>query len=341
MATTTRDTTPYWTTSATVPQFAALDDDATADVVVVGGGITGLTAAALLSAAGRSVVVLDRGRCALVDTGHTSAHLTMVTDTRLHELASRVRRHATPRPSGTPGWPRSPRSTSMVRRHDDRRRLRVGRRLPARAAGADGRRDRRVCSTTRRWPRSWASTPSSSRRCRSSDGPGVRFDGQARVHPRKYLAGLARALAASGGRIYEHSEVDGVRDAPRSRDGQRPHGDVRRHRHRDAQPARRPVEHRRRRRCSRPSSRSTPATSSPGGCRQGRSCPTRCGGTPPIRTTTCASSRTATTTCVIFGGEDHKTGQVDDTDGVLSRGSRQRSGALFPASRSRTAGRVR
>ena len=89
MATTTRDTTPYWTTSATMPQFAALDADTTADVAVVGGGVTGLTTAALLSAAGRSVIVLDRGRCALGDTGYTSAHLTMVTDTRLHELASR------------------------------------------------------------------------------------------------------------------------------------------------------------------------------------------------------------------------------------------------------------
>ena len=42
MATTTRDTTPYWTTSATLPQFAALDADTTADVAVVGAGVTGL-----------------------------------------------------------------------------------------------------------------------------------------------------------------------------------------------------------------------------------------------------------------------------------------------------------
>ena len=98
MATTTRDTTPYWTTSAAMPQFAALDGDATADVVVVGGGITGLTAAYLLTPAGKSVAVLERGRCAQVDTGHTSAHLTMVTDIRLTELVSRVRPR--PRPGG-------------------------------------------------------------------------------------------------------------------------------------------------------------------------------------------------------------------------------------------------
>src|SRR5207248_988629 len=29
-------------------------------------------------------------------------------------------------------------------------------------------------------------------------GPGIRFDGQARLHPRKYLAGLAKAIRAKG-----------------------------------------------------------------------------------------------------------------------------------------------
>ena len=50
-----------------------------------------------------------------------------------------------------------------------RRRLRVGGRLPAPAPAAPTVTERRVCSTTRRWPPRWASTPSSSRRCRSPD----------------------------------------------------------------------------------------------------------------------------------------------------------------------------
>ena len=80
------DTRPYWIESTPMPRFEKLSRDHRVDVAIIGGGITGLTAAYLLTAVGKSVAVLERTRCALVDTGHTTAHLTMVTDTRLSEL---------------------------------------------------------------------------------------------------------------------------------------------------------------------------------------------------------------------------------------------------------------
>ena len=48
------------------------------------------------------------------------------------------------------------------------------------------------------------------------DRPGVRFANQARIHPRQYLAGVAKAFVALGGRIHEHSEADEFCDDPRA-----------------------------------------------------------------------------------------------------------------------------
>ena len=91
----TTTTTPYWAASATFPQFSKVAEDLVTDVVVVGAGITGLSTAYLLAKAGKKVVLLERDRCAITDTGHTSAHLTMVTDARISGLVKRFgRNHA-------------------------------------------------------------------------------------------------------------------------------------------------------------------------------------------------------------------------------------------------------
>jgi NADPH-dependent 2,4-dienoyl-CoA reductase/sulfur reductase-like enzyme len=62
------DMSPYRSSTATLPQFAKLSEDLSADVAVVGGGITGLTTAYLLAKAGQSVALLERGRWRPGDT---------------------------------------------------------------------------------------------------------------------------------------------------------------------------------------------------------------------------------------------------------------------------------
>jgi glycine/D-amino acid oxidase-like deaminating enzyme/nitrite reductase/ring-hydroxylating ferredoxin subunit len=80
------DTTSYWTKSVSLPRFKKIAGDCQVDVAIVGGGITGVTAAYLFKKAGYRVALLERGRCGGFDTANTTAHLTCVTDTRLHEL---------------------------------------------------------------------------------------------------------------------------------------------------------------------------------------------------------------------------------------------------------------
>jgi glycine/D-amino acid oxidase-like deaminating enzyme/nitrite reductase/ring-hydroxylating ferredoxin subunit len=57
------------------------------DVAIVGGGITGLTAAYLLKRSGKRVAVFERDRIGSGDTGNTTAHLSLVTDERISDLA--------------------------------------------------------------------------------------------------------------------------------------------------------------------------------------------------------------------------------------------------------------
>src|SRR5436190_9428315 len=76
----------YWTDTQQLPQFGSLSSDLEVDVVVIGAGLTGITAAYLLKRSGAKVALLDRQRCAAADTAHTTAHLTYVTDERLHHL---------------------------------------------------------------------------------------------------------------------------------------------------------------------------------------------------------------------------------------------------------------
>jgi glycine/D-amino acid oxidase-like deaminating enzyme len=64
------------------------------DVLVVGAGITGLTTAYLLKQAGLRVAVVDQKRIGSGETSRTTAHVTFVTDVRLHELVSRFGKKA-------------------------------------------------------------------------------------------------------------------------------------------------------------------------------------------------------------------------------------------------------
>lgn len=213
MAIAKRDTTSYWSTSAALPRFSELADDAEVDVVVVGGGITGLTTAYLLAKAGKRVIVLERGRCGATDTGHTSAHLTMVTDARLSGLVETFgRTHA--QAVWDAGLAAIATIDDIVREHAiDADFEWVDGYLHAPLGDASDERapfeaDARLADELGFDAEYVESAPLVKR-------PGVRFANQARFHPRKYLAGVAKAFVARGGRIHEHSDVEEFCDDPR------------------------------------------------------------------------------------------------------------------------------
>ena len=53
---------PYWRCALTFPSFSKLDTDITTDVLIVGGGITGITSAYLLVKQGVKVTLIEARR---------------------------------------------------------------------------------------------------------------------------------------------------------------------------------------------------------------------------------------------------------------------------------------
>jgi glycine/D-amino acid oxidase-like deaminating enzyme/nitrite reductase/ring-hydroxylating ferredoxin subunit len=200
-------TVPYWVDSVPFPSFPAIDNDIDVDVVVVGAGITGLTAAYLLTSAGKSVAVLERARCASIDTGHTTAHLTMVTDARLSELNRDFgRSHA------QATWDAGAAAIDLIESIVGEQGIdcgfeRVDGYLHAPSGESDDAqprefRDEAALATELGFDATFVDDVP------FAGGPGIRFADQARFHPRKYLAALASAITAKGGQIFENSAAE-------------------------------------------------------------------------------------------------------------------------------------
>jgi len=64
---------PVWVDDTPIRKFPKLQRNISADVLVVGTGVTGITAAYLLRNAGATGALIERERVASIDTGHTTA----------------------------------------------------------------------------------------------------------------------------------------------------------------------------------------------------------------------------------------------------------------------------
>ncbi len=71
-----RETNSLWIETTAETAFAPLAERVDVDVVVVGAGITGITAAFLLTRAGKSVALIDSKRIVRGATGYTTAKVT-------------------------------------------------------------------------------------------------------------------------------------------------------------------------------------------------------------------------------------------------------------------------
>jgi glycine/D-amino acid oxidase-like deaminating enzyme/nitrite reductase/ring-hydroxylating ferredoxin subunit len=212
------DSVSVWHAGTPATRFAPLPGDTETDVVIVGGGITGITLAALLADAGRRVVVLEALQVGEGTTGHSTGNLYGVvgqlaelhsawdTETARRVVASRLE------------------AVDLVESIAGRLPVDVGfRRVPQLIYAVDrGAQDgvRSEYDVVRRLGLACAFEDASD--VRHAVGPVLNIEAQAQFQPLAYVRALARSIASAGCLIHEHSaalEIDHDRRAVRTARG--------------------------------------------------------------------------------------------------------------------------
>src|ERR1700712_735998 len=76
----------FWIDSVEPLGYATLNEEIETDILIIGGGIAGITTAYCLTKAGKKVVVVEDGFIGSGETGRTTAHLTCALDDRYYEI---------------------------------------------------------------------------------------------------------------------------------------------------------------------------------------------------------------------------------------------------------------
>ena len=206
-------TESYWSATHAFPDFPAIDRDIEVDVVVVGAGLTGITTAYLLKQEGARVALIDRDRIAAGDTSHTTAHLTYVTDYRLHQLADTFGNDA-----AKAFWEAGAAAIDEIAAIARQTKADCGfhwtpgylhASLPDKEA-----KERPLLEKDAELARAFGFDATFVEQVPVAKRPGVRFAHQATFHPLQYLEPLVRAIPDHGSFIFEHTPMEAIDDKP-------------------------------------------------------------------------------------------------------------------------------
>ena len=195
---------PVWIDDTSIRKFPKLQKNIRVDVLVVGAGVTGITTAYLLTQAGSTVALIDRDRVASIDTGHTTAHLTYVTDVQLQELARNFGNdHA------QAAWDAGAAAIDEIERiieeeGSDCEFTRVPAYMHVRVDGSS----KKEASSLKKEADLAAKLGFDAAYLNSAPYfslPAVHFANQAKFHPRKYLRSLVEKISGSGSQVFEKS----------------------------------------------------------------------------------------------------------------------------------------
>lgn len=207
-------TISLWMQVEVAPEAPRLEGALRCDTVVVGAGIAGLSVAYELAAAGRSVMVVDRGPIAGGVTSRTTAHLAPVCDDGISSLI-KLRGEDTARLFQASQEAAVARIEAIVKEHDIACNFR---RLDAFLFPAPGMKNSDARDQQKQEYDALRKVGAAVERAKSvpfkgfEDAPVLRYSNQATFHPLRYLRGLAAAIEARGGKLFAHSAVTEIEE---------------------------------------------------------------------------------------------------------------------------------
>jgi glycine/D-amino acid oxidase-like deaminating enzyme/nitrite reductase/ring-hydroxylating ferredoxin subunit len=198
-----------WIDTAPPTHYPTFSPNDQPDVIVVGGGIAGLTTAYLLQAEGIRTVVLEMDRIVRGVTGHTTAKVTSL-HTLIYDHLIRQFGEEQARMYGAAnqaGLEKIAELSSKLSIECDFKRTTA---YTFAQTGDETRKIEAEVEAAQRLglPASYASDLALPMQTFGA----VAFRDQAQFHPRKYLLGLAQAFEQLGGRIYENTRVLQIRE---------------------------------------------------------------------------------------------------------------------------------
>ncbi|NUS74563.1 MAG: FAD-dependent oxidoreductase [Corynebacteriales bacterium] len=205
----TGEAVSLWIATAGTTKYPPLDRDLELDVVIIGGGIAGLTAALTLKQAGKSVAVLDAALVGTGVTGHTTGKITSLHRLIYTEL-NNSHGENTARIYGQANQAAIDYVAEIVATHNiDCDFRRVANYTYAETDEATQLvLNEAVLAGKLGLPASFALEVPLPFEVKAA----VRFDDQAQIHSVKYLQGLASAIHGDGSYVFEKSRVTDITD---------------------------------------------------------------------------------------------------------------------------------
>ncbi|MHB8062266.1 MAG: FAD-dependent oxidoreductase [Ruminiclostridium sp.] len=192
----------YWIASTPKTGYPTLQENIKTDILVVGGGITGITTAYLLQKEGFDVVIIDTSRIAISTSSHTTAKITSQHDLKYSKLINQL---------GSEGARKygeiNENAILMIEKIISENSIPCDfSRQPSYVYTQDEKYLQKIedevnAASSIGLPASYKSSLPFPMYIEGA----VCFDNQAQFHPRKYLLALAESFVQNGGHIFENT----------------------------------------------------------------------------------------------------------------------------------------